>query len=248
MLITTKPQQTLWETILPPGYQDLPKQLAAVDALLDDPVFFQPYRALLCGDRSTVDPDRDLPADDVPQAPLPVGLRDAVPGGQGLAVLVAVLPGPAGLQGSAPVDLGKDHHPVRAGDDRQAERGVAGRPPRRRWCPVGSSYKAAPQRGPDPAQPIRRTGVCRCSSSPRSRPMACSRPSSRLTTTGVPASIDIPPPPLVDLSCEKHRIVVEDAHPITDAEHAELQHRRETDALALARTPHERPKPLRAMG
>jgi len=45
MLITTNPQLTLWETILPPGYQDLPKQLAAVDALLDDPVFFQPYRA-----------------------------------------------------------------------------------------------------------------------------------------------------------------------------------------------------------
>jgi transposase, IS5 family len=44
MLITTNPQLTLWETILPPGYQDLPKELAAVDALLDDPVFFQPYR------------------------------------------------------------------------------------------------------------------------------------------------------------------------------------------------------------
>jgi transposase, IS5 family len=45
MLITTSPQQTLWETVLPPGYQDLPRELAAVDALLDDPVFFQPYRA-----------------------------------------------------------------------------------------------------------------------------------------------------------------------------------------------------------
>jgi transposase, IS5 family len=45
MLITTNPQQTLWETILPPGYQDLPRELAAVDVLLDDPVFFQPYRA-----------------------------------------------------------------------------------------------------------------------------------------------------------------------------------------------------------
>jgi IS5 family transposase len=44
MLITTNPQPTLWETILPPGYQDLPRELAAVDALLDDPVFFQPYR------------------------------------------------------------------------------------------------------------------------------------------------------------------------------------------------------------
>lgn len=45
MLITTNPQPTLWETILPPGYQDLPRELAAVDALLDDPVFFDPYRA-----------------------------------------------------------------------------------------------------------------------------------------------------------------------------------------------------------
>lgn len=45
MLITTNPQQTLWETILPPGYQDLPRELAAVDALLDDPVFFDLYRA-----------------------------------------------------------------------------------------------------------------------------------------------------------------------------------------------------------
>jgi len=45
MLVTTNPQSTLWETILPPGYQDLPAELAAVDALLDDPVFFEPYRA-----------------------------------------------------------------------------------------------------------------------------------------------------------------------------------------------------------
>lgn len=44
MLVTTNPQQTLWETILPPGYQDLPKELAGVDALLDDPAFFEPYR------------------------------------------------------------------------------------------------------------------------------------------------------------------------------------------------------------
>lgn len=44
MLVTTNPQQTLWESILPPGYQDLPAELAAVDAVLDDPVFFAPYR------------------------------------------------------------------------------------------------------------------------------------------------------------------------------------------------------------
>ena len=45
MLVTTNPQRTLWESILPPGYQDLPGELAAVDALLDDPVFLAPYRA-----------------------------------------------------------------------------------------------------------------------------------------------------------------------------------------------------------
>jgi transposase, IS5 family len=45
MLVTANPQQTLWETILPPGYQDLPRELAGVDALLDDPAFFEPYRA-----------------------------------------------------------------------------------------------------------------------------------------------------------------------------------------------------------
>src|SRR5688500_13914407 len=45
MLVTTNPQQTLWETILPPGYQDLPTELAAVDELLDDPAFVAPYRA-----------------------------------------------------------------------------------------------------------------------------------------------------------------------------------------------------------
>jgi len=42
MRVTTNPQSTLWETILPPGYQDLPAELAALDALLDDPVFFEP--------------------------------------------------------------------------------------------------------------------------------------------------------------------------------------------------------------
>jgi transposase, IS5 family len=44
MLVTRNLQPTLWEVILPPGYERLPGELAAVDALLDDPVFFQPYR------------------------------------------------------------------------------------------------------------------------------------------------------------------------------------------------------------
>ena len=48
MLVTTNPQQTLWETMLPPGYAILPAELASpVDALLDDPVFFALPDALL---------------------------------------------------------------------------------------------------------------------------------------------------------------------------------------------------------
>lgn len=75
MLVTTNPQQTLWETILPPGYQDLPRELAAVDELLDDPALVEPYRGALLRTAGTpVDPDRNLSADDVPQAPLPAGV------------------------------------------------------------------------------------------------------------------------------------------------------------------------------
>ncbi len=44
MLVTTNAQRTLWEAMLPPGYQDLPAELSAVDAVLADPVFFEPYR------------------------------------------------------------------------------------------------------------------------------------------------------------------------------------------------------------
>ena len=75
MLVTTNPQSTLWETILPPGYQDLPTELAAVDELLDDPVVLRALPgALLPAARTPVDPDRDLSAGDVPQAPLPAGV------------------------------------------------------------------------------------------------------------------------------------------------------------------------------
>src|SRR5574337_253094 len=43
MLVTTNPLQTPWETSCR-WYHDLPKELAAVDELLDDPAFFEPYR------------------------------------------------------------------------------------------------------------------------------------------------------------------------------------------------------------
>jgi len=44
MLVTSRPRRTVWEAVLPPGYQELPVELARVDALLDDPQFFAPYR------------------------------------------------------------------------------------------------------------------------------------------------------------------------------------------------------------
>jgi hypothetical protein len=42
MLVTNRPRRTVWEEVLPPGYQDLPAELARVDALLDDPAFLVP--------------------------------------------------------------------------------------------------------------------------------------------------------------------------------------------------------------
>lgn len=43
MLRTVADQPTLWESILPEELRRLPAELARVDALLDDPVFFEPF-------------------------------------------------------------------------------------------------------------------------------------------------------------------------------------------------------------
>ncbi len=45
MLRTVCVQSTLWETILPPEALGMPAELAAVDRVLDDPRFFEPFRA-----------------------------------------------------------------------------------------------------------------------------------------------------------------------------------------------------------
>ena len=44
MLRTVNEQPTLWETILPEAVLGLPAELEAVDRLLEDPRFFEPYR------------------------------------------------------------------------------------------------------------------------------------------------------------------------------------------------------------
>src|ERR1700730_6650542 len=40
---TVSDQVSLWEAVLPPELLKLPDELARVDALLDDPVFFTPF-------------------------------------------------------------------------------------------------------------------------------------------------------------------------------------------------------------
>jgi transposase, IS5 family len=44
VLRTVCAQPTLWESLLPPEALRMPAELAAVDRLLDDPRFFEPYR------------------------------------------------------------------------------------------------------------------------------------------------------------------------------------------------------------
>ena len=44
MLVTINPNRTLWEALLPAECLEMSVELVAVDRLLDDPVFFEPYR------------------------------------------------------------------------------------------------------------------------------------------------------------------------------------------------------------
>ena len=43
MFRTVSDQVSLWEAVLPPELLKLPDELARIDALLDDPVFFVPF-------------------------------------------------------------------------------------------------------------------------------------------------------------------------------------------------------------
>ena len=75
MLRTVNDQLSLWDAILPPELLVLPDELARVDALLDDPVFFATVRGVFRpADRASIDSDGDLSADDVLEVPLPAGL------------------------------------------------------------------------------------------------------------------------------------------------------------------------------
>ena len=72
-------QVSLWEAVLPAEVLRLPAELARVDALLDDPVFFAPFVPFFRpAGGSAVHADGDLPAVDVSQVPLPARPREPV--------------------------------------------------------------------------------------------------------------------------------------------------------------------------
>ena len=85
-------------------------------------------------DGSAVDADGDLSAVDVPQVPLPAGVRVVVPGGVGLDHLAAVLPDRDRPAGAASDHVDEADHPLRVGRGRRVERGPAGEGGRRRRC------------------------------------------------------------------------------------------------------------------
>src|SRR3954452_1894860 len=70
--------------------------------------------------------DGGLPAVDVPQVPLPAGLRDPVPGSEGLDHLAAVLPHSARRAGAAPDHADEADYPLRPGGGERVQRGAAG--------------------------------------------------------------------------------------------------------------------------
>jgi len=86
----------LFESVLPPELLRLPVELERVDAPLDDPAFFAPFEPFFDPRIGRpFDADGDLPAADVPEVPVPAGLREPVSGGVGLDHVAAVLPDPS---------------------------------------------------------------------------------------------------------------------------------------------------------
>jgi hypothetical protein len=91
VLRTVCDRPTLWEVLLPAEALVMPPELPAVDRLLDDPRFFEPFRphfSVWWGRPSYS--DRNVSAVDVLEVPVPAWLRDGVRGGDGLVDVVAV--------------------------------------------------------------------------------------------------------------------------------------------------------------
>ena len=66
------PGPSLWETVLPPEALVMPAELSMVDALLDDPVFLEPFRPYFhpTAGRKSVS-GGDVPPPHVLELPLP---------------------------------------------------------------------------------------------------------------------------------------------------------------------------------
>src|SRR5664279_4933796 len=146
---------------------------------------------LRSADRPAVHADGGLPAVDVPEVPVPAGLRDAVPRSERFVHVAAVLPDPVRRCGAAPnhVDEADHPEPTSSGSRRPAARSAAtcgigpGRPerkrtawrrgcgPARRWAATRPRPGCRRSPGSWPAWPNRRSRTRgRCWSTPAARP------------------------------------------------------------------------------
>ncbi len=127
MFRTVGDQVSLWEAVLPAELLKLPDELARVDELLDDPVFFAPFVPFF-------DPRIGRPS-----TPMETYLRLMFLkfryrlGYESLGRevsrfdhLAAVLPDPAGRGGAASDDVDEADHPVRRRRGGRAQRGAVG--------------------------------------------------------------------------------------------------------------------------
>src|SRR4051794_4803598 len=103
MLRTRAPEVSLWEAVLPGGGAAVARGAGPGRCAAGRSGVLRPVRAVL---RPAVGPavhaDGGLSAVDVPQVPLPAGLRGPVPRGLSFDHLAAVLPDPARRPRPAP--------------------------------------------------------------------------------------------------------------------------------------------------
>src|SRR5215203_2696983 len=152
MLRTVADQPTLWEAILPDELRRLPVELARVDALLDDPVFFAPFVSFF-------DPGMGRPSTPMEtylrlmflKFRYRLGFESLCREVFGLDHLAAVLPDRDRPTGAAPDHPDEADHPVRVGRGRRVERGPVGEGGRGEAAAVqsgpGRHHRGAVERG-----------------------------------------------------------------------------------------------------
>lgn len=121
------PGPSLWESVLPPRAVVMPTELAQVDELLDDPVFFEPFRPFFnpCRGRRSI-PMETFTRLTYPEVPLPARLRGPLPAGDRLGELVPFLPGASGRLGPRPLGAEEDGQTLWPGGRRGPQPGTAG--------------------------------------------------------------------------------------------------------------------------